>query len=328
MTKAKKTESTGAAFTLPFGKHAGKTLDKVPESYLHWCVENLTNKPDVVNAIRAFLGSKADEPRKGSWLLGKLKVAVEDNGFRESKRPVLPVGTVVLYQIDSGDLWLSKLCPELGTTSDRGQFTYSVRNTADATAVVDPILKDGKAVFTDARMSGRHDLYDAYVKPKYDPVQHDQWLDRAVTQFAEGLKAYSEEHGIDVATLEEWKAAFLKDRWDAKGDTMREKFISHYNAWSDNAWAGYGFLGKCQRLMGEILKDFDAQRTKEARLAEANRKRLAFEAGLRREGLVRCPRCGGAGRSDAWWATGYTCYDCNGRGGVPAPQEDDDGSAV
>lgn len=27
-----------------------------------------------------------------------------------------------------------------------------------------------------------------------------------------------------------------------------------------------------------------------------------------------CPRCGGAGRSDNWWRTGYTCHECGGTG--------------
>lgn len=27
-----------------------------------------------------------------------------------------------------------------------------------------------------------------------------------------------------------------------------------------------------------------------------------------------CPRCGGAGRSDNWWRTGFTCHACGGTG--------------
>ena len=27
-----------------------------------------------------------------------------------------------------------------------------------------------------------------------------------------------------------------------------------------------------------------------------------------------CPRCGGAGRSDNWWRTGFTCHECGGTG--------------
>lgn len=32
------------------------------------------------------------------------------------------------------------------------------------------------------------------------------------------------------------------------------------------------------------------------------------------EGLRTCPRCGGAGGSNAWAETGWTCYECGGRG--------------
>ena len=33
-----------------------------------------------------------------------------------------------------------------------------------------------------------------------------------------------------------------------------------------------------------------------------------------------CPRCGGAGFSDNWWATGRTCYECGGTGKRSSPK--------
>ena len=33
-----------------------------------------------------------------------------------------------------------------------------------------------------------------------------------------------------------------------------------------------------------------------------------------------CPRCGGAGRSDNWWKTGYECYKCGGTGKRNTPK--------
>jgi len=45
--------------------------------------------------------------------------------------------------------------------------------------------------------------------------------------------------------------------------------------------------------------------------AHAKRKRVKREA-LIADG--KCTRCGGAGRSDKWCKTGYTCYKCNGSG--------------
>lgn len=46
-------------------------------------------------------------------------------------------------------------------------------------------------------------------------------------------------------------------------------------------------------------------------------KRQREEETWARQGLRRCPRCGGAGRSDRWIATGSTCYECEGHGAIP-----------
>jgi len=51
----------------------------------------------------------------------------------------------------------------------------------------------------------------------------------------------------------------------------------------------------------------------------ARRERMAAEdAALAAKGLKRCDRCGGAGRSEKWYLTGYTCYTCEGAGSIPA----------
>ena len=36
---------------------------------------------------------------------------------------------------------------------------------------------------------------------------------------------------------------------------------------------------------------------------------------------INCPRCGGAGRSDSWWQTGFECFACGGTGKRPKPLE-------
>ena len=36
---------------------------------------------------------------------------------------------------------------------------------------------------------------------------------------------------------------------------------------------------------------------------------------------TNCPRCGGEGRSDNWWQTGYQCFACGGTGRRPKPLE-------
>lgn len=52
-------------------------------------------------------------------------------------------------------------------------------------------------------------------------------------------------------------------------------------------------------------------------MREIAKRAQAKETKIKREALKadgKCLRCGGAGRSDNWSATGYTCYACNGLG--------------
>jgi hypothetical protein len=43
-----------AAFVMPFGKHAGKTLAEIPRDYLLWGLEKI-NRPSIRRAIERFL---------------------------------------------------------------------------------------------------------------------------------------------------------------------------------------------------------------------------------------------------------------------------------
>jgi len=55
----------------------------------------------------------------------------------------------------------------------------------------------------------------------------------------------------------------------------------------------------------------------EKAMREIGKRAQAKETKIKREALKadgKCLRCGGAGRSDNWSATGYTCYACNGSG--------------
>lgn len=55
-----------------------------------------------------------------------------------------------------------------------------------------------------------------------------------------------------------------------------------------------------------------------ARAREVAAESAAREADLRSKGLRTCPRCGGAGGADKWAHTGRVCFECNGKGHVPA----------
>jgi hypothetical protein len=53
-----------AATVIPFGKHIGKTIDKIAETddglmYLDWARGAWTNKPDLLRALTAYLGDPA-----------------------------------------------------------------------------------------------------------------------------------------------------------------------------------------------------------------------------------------------------------------------------
>lgn len=53
-----------------------------------------------------------------------------------------------------------------------------------------------------------------------------------------------------------------------------------------------------------------------ARIAEMEARTAAEDAALAARGLVRCDRCGGAGRHEQWRSTGYACFKCDGHGAV------------
>jgi exodeoxyribonuclease X len=46
--------------SLPFGKHKGEPLEKVPRSYLSWALNNMKLDPDYVHSINARLGAQGE----------------------------------------------------------------------------------------------------------------------------------------------------------------------------------------------------------------------------------------------------------------------------
>lgn len=45
---------------MPFGKHKGVPLEKVPASYLIWCSENVEPTDDVRRALLTYIAENAD----------------------------------------------------------------------------------------------------------------------------------------------------------------------------------------------------------------------------------------------------------------------------
>ena len=95
------------------------------------------------------------------------------------------------------------------------------------------------------------------------------------------------------------------------GDRQRglndRTFVSEYpdvNAWLAGVWA--------KRDERDADPEYQAQ---QKAIAE---KREREDRAWAKIGEKRCPRCGGAGRSDRWVATGSVCHKCYGHGSIPA----------
>jgi hypothetical protein len=72
-----------------------------------------------------------------------------------------------------------------------------------------------------------------------------------------------------------------------------------------NLFMSKGYIAKC-----EAVKEINDKR--KAEFAKAKADRIASNKQLKADG--KCTRCGGAGSSDKWIATGSVCFKCDGTG--------------
>lgn len=92
--------------------------------------------------------------------------------------------------------------------------------------------------------------------------------------------------------------------------TIAEQIEMHGDDPRDTAY-GRSFYAMRYRLADAV------QYAKRDELARIEReRRAAQDTAWAVHGLTRCDRCGGAGGAKQW--PGFTCYDCEGRGAVPA----------
>lgn len=70
------------------------------------------------------------------------------------------------------------------------------------------------------------------------------------------------------------------------------------------------FMSKSYIAQREAVKAINDKR--KAEFAQAKADRIASNKKLKEDG--KCTRCGGAGRSDNWIATGSVCFKCDGTG--------------
>ena len=122
-----------------------------------------------------------------------------------------------------------------------------------------------------------------------------------------------------------------------------EGFYCNNATWCANAFLipDYGYVcpntpnliaNAYAQHLASLTKRAEFEATAEVRAAEAEARRIAYiesdegkaeiarekakAADLKRRGLKVCRRCGGAGGSSQWDATGYNCYGCGGSGTV------------
>ena len=70
------------------------------------------------------------------------------------------------------------------------------------------------------------------------------------------------------------------------------------------------FMSKSYIAQREAVKAINDKH--KAEFAQAKADRIAANKQLKADG--KCTRCGGAGRSDNWIATGSVCFKCDGTG--------------
>lgn len=88
----------------------------------------------------------------------------------------------------------------------------------------------------------------------------------------------------------------------------------------------YHVIENRKRAAAEIRRaEYEASPEYAAMRAERDAeslKRGQAELAINAQGRKTCVRCGGAGRSDKWHATGYTCFTCEGAGTVEMSEKE------
>lgn len=56
--------------TMPFGKHRGKPLARIPKGYLKWASETCDLRPHLRAQVEAVLEGKPPPPRPEGWAAG------------------------------------------------------------------------------------------------------------------------------------------------------------------------------------------------------------------------------------------------------------------
>jgi len=105
-------------FTMPFGKHKGKPVSEIPESYLNWLIDNVEMRPSLCLAV---YGALDQEPviekyeakiRDLKQQVGQLEDEVIDS-FRQRQRT--PDNSVMFAQVEAvRRQYAKRFHPDLG----------------------------------------------------------------------------------------------------------------------------------------------------------------------------------------------------------------------
>jgi len=298
---------------MPFGKHKGQSLKDVPAGYLRWLSKQNPDpylQKEIDDVLKAHESKKKSKEKK--YYLAKvinpfsLKGRYKTGGVRFVDKDFDPNETIAIKDMGM-EGWL--VIPGASATSQ----TFFHANKEELDGNIKAIRDDeGKAIGnTDLRK-----LYDDSVKEKYNPEEHGPIVRDYVEKINDYIVSFSEKHGYDTNELNKVIMDFYKEMYFSKDAKSIEDIItSHFNAYSDNPWSGFGFQGKAAHIFGEIKKVLENHRTKKSRIDKERETERRKEAAWEQQGLERCSRCGGMGGSSHW--PGFTCFDCGGSGAVP-----------
>jgi hypothetical protein len=150
-------------------------------------------------------------------------------------------------------------------------------------------------------------------------ISHKECVD-SVIQFAiQNVEQLLKNNNLSIQDVKNDNSINHGIRYLFNIDELKKRIIDLFNTQINNTWStkGLGAKGLTATLKGYIKTDIDAFNEFLKAKAGKSKQQLMLkrkEEEANRMGKMVCPRCGGLGGSNAWDATGWTCFECGGSG--------------